>query len=177
MGRFQTDRPWESCITIARQWAWKPGDEVKTLEECVRTLVACAGGDGNLLLNVGPMPTGEIEPRQAARLREVGAWLAVHGESVRGTRGGPFLPGPWGVSTHRDRTVYAHVLDWPAAGPLLLPPLERRILAADLVGGGEVEVGQASAGTRIRVGPAQRRSPVTVVRLVLDGPAATLAPR
>jgi alpha-L-fucosidase len=177
VGLFQPDRPWESCITIGKQWAWRPDEELKTLDECVRTLVACAGGDGNLLLNVGPMPTGEIEPRQAARLREIGAWLSVHGESVRGTRGGPFRPGPWGVGTHRDRTVYAHVLDWPAADSLLLPPLERRILAAGLVGGGEVEVVQAAEGTRVRVRPAHRRSPVTVVRLVLDGPAATLSPR
>jgi alpha-L-fucosidase len=177
VGRFQADRPWESCITIGRQWAWRPDEELKSLDECVRTLVTCAGGDGNLLLNVGPMPTGEIEPRQAARLREMGTWLSAHGESVRATRGGPFLPGSWGVSTHRDRTVYVHVLDWPAADPVLLPVLERKILAADVVGGGEAEAIQGAAGTGIRVRPADRRSPVTVVRLVLDGPAGTLAPR
>lgn len=56
IGKFQNDRPWESCITICRQWAWKPNDEMKSLKECLQTLVACAGGDGNLLLNVGPMP-------------------------------------------------------------------------------------------------------------------------
>ena len=88
MGFYQPDRPWESCITICRQWAWKPEDELKTLEECIRTLVQSAGGDGNLLLNVGPMPTGEIEPRQVERLREIGDWLRINGESVYGTRGG-----------------------------------------------------------------------------------------
>ena len=31
------------------------------------------------------MPTGEIEPRQVARLKEMGAWLAQYGESVYGT--------------------------------------------------------------------------------------------
>ena len=30
-------------------------------------LIRCAGGDGNMLLNVGPMPTGEIAPEQASR--------------------------------------------------------------------------------------------------------------
>ncbi|MCL4788506.1 MAG: alpha-L-fucosidase, partial [Verrucomicrobia bacterium] len=24
VGKYQDDRPWESCITICRQWAWKP---------------------------------------------------------------------------------------------------------------------------------------------------------
>jgi alpha-L-fucosidase len=177
VGRFRTDRPWESCITICRQWAWKPDDPMKTLEECVRTLVTCAGGDGNLLLNVGPMPTGEIEARQADRLREIGGWLRVHGESVYGTRGGPFLPGEWGTSTHRGRSVYLHVLRWPTEGDLLLPPLERRVLAASVVGGGSAGVQQATTGLTVRVAPGQRGSIDTVVRLELDGPAGALAPR
>ena len=177
MGRFQPDRPWESCITLGRQWSWKPDDELKPLDECVRTLVACAGGDGNLLLNVGPMPTGEIEPRQAARLREIGGWLKTHGEAVCGTRGGPFLPGEWGVSTHRERNVYVHALHWPAAGPLVLPPLERRIVASSVLGGGAAKARQTAAGTAIHVDPPRRRPLDTVVRLELDHPAGTLTPR
>jgi alpha-L-fucosidase len=177
VGRFQADRPWESCITICRQWAWKPDDAMKTLDECVRTLVTCAGGDGNLLLNVGPMPTGEIEARQADRLRDVGAWLQIHGEAVYGTRGGPFRPGSWGVSTHRERTVYAHVLHWPAEGPLVLPSLERKVVACQVVGGGVAEAKQLPGGTEIRVAAGSRRAIDTVVRLELDGPAGTLAPR
>jgi alpha-L-fucosidase len=177
VGRFQADRPWESCITICQQWAWKPDDAMKTLDECVRTLVTCAGGDGNLLLNVGPMPTGEIEKRQADRLREVGGWLRTHGEAVYGTRGGPFLPGSWGVSTHRERNVYVHVLRWPTDGALVLPALERRIVGASVVGGGVAEAMQSAAGTTIRVAAAHRQPIDTVVRLELDGPAGTLAPR
>jgi alpha-L-fucosidase len=177
VGRFQRERPWESCITLGRQWSWRPGDELKPLDECVRTLVACAGGDGNLLLNVGPMPTGEIEPRQAARLREIGAWLKARGEAVYGTRGGPFLPGEWGACTHREKNVYLHVLRWPAAGPLVLPALERRIVASSVVGAGTVEARQTAAGTEIHVDPRQRDPVDTVVRLALDHPAGTLAPR
>ena len=64
VGAFQDNRPWESCITICRQWAWKPNDNMKSLKECLQTLVLCAGGDGNLLFNVGPTPEGLIEPRQ-----------------------------------------------------------------------------------------------------------------
>jgi len=89
VGFFQTGRPWESCITICQQWAWKPDDTMKSLEECIRILASCAGGDGNLLLNVGPMPDGKIEQRQVDRLREIGVWLRANGESIYGTRGGP----------------------------------------------------------------------------------------
>jgi alpha-L-fucosidase len=177
VGRFQRDRPWESCITLCRQWAWKPGDEMKPLAECVRTLVACAGGDGNLLLNVGPMPTGEIEPRQAARLREIGRWLDTHGDSIHRTRGGPFLPGEWGASTHRDRSVYVHVLRWPATGPLVLPAVERTIVGSSVLGGGAASARQTAAATEVDVAPADRSALDTVVRLELDGPAGALAPR
>ncbi len=105
VGRFQTDRPWESCITICRQWAWKPNDRMKPLKQCIATLVRCAGGDGNLLLNVGPMPTGEIEPRQVARLKEIGSWLDRCVQSIYATRGGPFRPASWGAATCKGKTV------------------------------------------------------------------------
>ena len=51
VGKFQYNRPWESCITICNQWAWKPNDQMKSLTQCLETLIRCAGGDGNLLFN------------------------------------------------------------------------------------------------------------------------------
>jgi alpha-L-fucosidase len=77
-------------MTICRQWAWKPNDPMKSLKECIQTLVRVVGGDGNLLFNVGPMPDGRIEPRQVERLLEMGDWLNRYGQSIYGTRGGPF---------------------------------------------------------------------------------------
>ena len=35
VGAFQIERPWESCITLGNQWAWKPNDDIKSLEECM----------------------------------------------------------------------------------------------------------------------------------------------
>ena len=60
-------------MTICRQWAWKPNDDMKSFKQCIQTLVRVVGGDGNLLFNVGPMPDGRVEPRQGARLRQMGA--------------------------------------------------------------------------------------------------------
>ena len=77
-------------MTICRQWAWKPNDEMKSLQQCLHSLVLCAGGDGTLLFNVGPMPDGRIEPRQVERLKEMGAWLARYGDTIYRTRGGPW---------------------------------------------------------------------------------------
>ena len=174
IGRFQNDRPWESCITICRQWAWKPDDKMKSLEECLDTLVRCAGGDGNLLFNVGPMPTGTIEARQVERLQEMGAWLRKYGESIYGTRGGPYMPGPWGASTCKGNRVYVHVLDWPEEG-LVLPPLPGKIVASSLLTGGAVTVSQTEDGIRMEVAAADRQPIDTIVALDLDSPASDIA--
>ena len=175
VGHFQTDRPWESCITICRQWAWRPDDEMKSLKECVDTLVRCVGGDGNLLLNVGPMPTGEIEPRQVERLREVGAWLKPYGRSLYGTRGGPFRPGLWGATTYRGNRIYVHVLDW-LEEDVTLPPIQRRIVRSSVLTGGKATVEQTDESIRIAVPAADRQELDTIVVLELDGPAAEAQP-
>jgi len=185
IGTFQNKRAWESCITICRQWAWKPNDKLKSLEQCIRTLANCAGGDGNLLLNVGPMPTGEIEPRQVARLEEIGQWLAKYGQTIYATRGGPFKPWRGGASTHKDNQIYVHVFDWPDEG-LVLPPIEKKIVSSSLltgpgapaVGGTQgAKVTQTSDGIQIAVPPSHRQQIDTIVALELDGPACQIPPK
>jgi len=173
VGRFQTDRPWESCITICRQWAWKPNDRMKSLKQCIDTLVKCAGGDGNLLLNVGPMPTGEIEPRQVVRLKEIGAWLSKHGQAIYATRGGPFRPGAWGAATCKGNTIYVHILAWKGEA-LVLPPLPKKIVGSSVLTGGTAEVKQTDEVVTISVAKAHRQEIDTIVALELDGPATDI---
>ncbi|MBI5384049.1 MAG: alpha-L-fucosidase [Verrucomicrobia bacterium] len=175
VGKFQNDRPWESCITICNQWAWKPNDTMKSLRQCLQTLVLCAGGDGNLLFNVGPMPTGEIEARQVERLKEMGAWLKLHGKSIYGTRGGPFKPGKWGASTHLSSTVYLHVFGWPN-DTLTLPAIPAKIVSSKLLSGGQVEVKQSDQGITVSVPKQDRQEIDTIVALELDQPAGGIAP-
>jgi alpha-L-fucosidase len=177
VGGYNRQTPWESCITIGTQWAWKPDDRLKSRETLIRMLVNCVGGDGNLLLNVGPMPDGRIEPRQAERLREVGEWLEVHGESIYGARGGPIKPLFWGVTTSRDNCLYAHVMNWPTEGPVPLPPLPAKVEKARVLGGGELEWTQDKVeGIDLYVPPADRKDPDTVIVLELDRNAENLTP-
>lgn len=176
IGAFNMARAWESCITLGTQWSWKPNDHIKSLRECLRLLVSCAGGDGNLLLNVGPTPEGEIEERQAKRLREIGAWLKKFGEGVYGTRGGPFMPGGWGASTRKGNTIYLHVLNWDG-DRLVFPSIEAKILKAKLLSGGEVKVIQDEKAITVIVPQKHQQELVTVVRLNLDRPADAIQPR
>jgi alpha-L-fucosidase len=175
IGHMQTSRPWESCITICNQWAYKPGDEMKPLKQCLQTLVRCAGGDGNLLFNVGPTPAGEIEPRQVKRLAEMGQWLRKYGRSIYGTRGGPYRPGAWGCSTFRGNRVYLHLMDWQGDA-VTLPPLPRHVLAARTLTGGRVTVRQTAEALEVTL-PKSDHDPIdTLVELRLDRPADGLRP-
>jgi alpha-L-fucosidase len=173
IGTFSLERPWESCITICRQWAWKPDDQLKSLKECVDTLVRCAGGDGNLLLNVGPMPDGRVEPRQVDRLLEVGAWLSKYGESIYGTRGGPWRPTEAVASTRKGHTIYLHVLRWDGES-VTLPGIARRVVRCRLLTGGQVDVRQSGEHLAVFVPAASRQPLDTLVALELDGSAMEL---
>jgi len=175
IGTFQNTRPWETCMTLGEQWAWKPKDRVKSFDECVRILVRCAGGDGNLLLNVGPTPEGSIETRQMGRLAEVGAWMSRYGNTVYNTRGGPFLPTKWGVCTYRGSDVYIHILDCKAIGDqLVLPPIPAKIVKSELLTGGTPKVKQRKKGIKILIPETARQAPDTILMLRLDRPASEL---
>ena len=122
IGSFNISRPWETCMTIGEQWSWKPNDDVKPLEQCLQTLIRSAGGNGNLLFNVGPKPDGTIEPLQVERLKEMGKWLSENGNSIYGSRGGPFKPSEWGVSTRNGNKVYLHLLVYSGNTPKITVP-------------------------------------------------------
>ena len=176
VGAYDDQRPWESCMTLSakNQWAYGgPSDGVKPFEQCLLMLVRCAGGDGNLLLNVGPTPTGEIPPNQVERLRELGTWLGTYGESIYGTRGGPFKPGDYGVSTRKGNTIYLHVCDWPD-GPLRLPAIPAQVKSCRALGGSKAAFRQTASGLEVTVSPAYRQPIDTVVALELNSSALAL---
>jgi len=175
VGGFDMDRPWETCMTICRQWSWKPDDTMKTLPQCLQTLIRTAGGDGNLLFNVGPMPSGEIEPRQVERLREMGDWLAKYGESIYATRGGPYRPARHVVSTRSGNTIYLHIFAWPE-DVLTLPSLPAKIVQTRVLTGGQAQVRATEDGIEITVPEADRQEIDTIVAIELDKPAIEIAP-
>jgi len=176
IGGFNRERPWETCMTICRQWAWKPNDQMKSATECIQTLLRTVGGDGNLLFNVGPMPDGRIEPRQVERLKEMGTWLRKYGDGVYATRGGPLKPGKWGASTCRDNKVYLYLMNWRDDGNLLLPGIGRKIISYRILSAGEVLVKQSGDGIEIHLQSSDRDKTATVVELTVDGKAFSIDP-
>ncbi len=172
VGEFDIDKPWETCMTLGTQWSWKPDDKIKSIDECVRILVQCATGGGNLLLNVGPMPNGEIEPRQVEVLKGIGAWLDKYGESIYSTRGGPLRNGSWGGMTHKGHIAYAHILKWDG-DTVRLPALKEKIVTSKVLTGGQAIIEQTAEGILIRMPAGGQDKLDTIVRLELDRPAGT----
>jgi alpha-L-fucosidase len=178
VGGFNLDRPWESCMTISahNHWAWGgPEDGVKTLSACLLMLIRAAGGDGNVLLNVGPTPEGLIEQIQVGRLNEMGAWLAKYGDSIYATRGGPYKPNKNLASTRKGNTVYLHLTAWPEE-KFQLPALPAKIVKSRVLTGGTATVKQTNAGLEISVPKADRQEIDTIVALELDRSAIEIAP-
>jgi alpha-L-fucosidase len=90
------DEPWESCITMGDAWQYQPqNDHYKSGHELVRLLIETRAKGGNLLLNVGPKPNGELAIEQEERLREIAAWMFVNSEAIYSVR-------PWIITNEGD---------------------------------------------------------------------------
>ena len=90
------DRAWESCITMGTSWQYRPEqDQYKSGTDLIRLLIETRAKGGNLLLNVGPKPDGELPIEQDERLRHIALWTMAFGESVTAVR-------PWVVTNEGD---------------------------------------------------------------------------
>jgi alpha-L-fucosidase len=102
-------------------WQYQPQNEnYKTGGQVIDILVETRAKGGNLLLNIGPKPDGELPIEQEERLREVALWMQVNQEAIYSVR-------PWVITNEQNiwftraknqDTVYAIVKQqprWPRA--------------------------------------------------------------
>jgi len=99
--------PWETCSTSSssRQWSIRFNDAPRPSADMIWELIGAAGGNGNLLMNVGPDSLGVIGDDYAAALKEMGDWIKANDGVLYGTVGGPWKPTPDCVSTRNGKTV------------------------------------------------------------------------
>jgi alpha-L-fucosidase len=176
VGTFNRERPWETCMTLGKQWAWKPDEDLKSATEAIQTLLRVVGGDGNLLLNVGPRPDGRIDAGQAEVLVAMGEWLSRNGEYVYGTRGGPFEPGEWGASTSKDDRIYLFIIRWSDHKKLNLPPLPVRVLNHRTLSEHNLTVKVDESGFEISGEGVGADRPAAVLELKVQGNALKIPP-
>jgi alpha-L-fucosidase len=161
--------PWEACMTIGDYWQYSLEDtQLKSTSELIRILVDVVSRGGNLLLNVGPTPDGDIPAPLVERMRGIGAWLAVNGEGIYGTRPGPFKTLPAGRCTTKANRLYLHLEHRPDT-PVQLPGLQNTIRKAWLLEGGtELPIDNAAKSIGL---PVTMPDPVvTTIVVELDGP-------
>jgi alpha-L-fucosidase len=160
--------PLEVCMTINDSWGVNADDHNhKSARRLVHLLARSASAGANYLLNVGPTALGEILPVHAERLRAVGAWLRVNGESIYGARAGiipPTADGA-GVSTRQGDAHYIHLLDY-VSDCAKLESVPESIARATLVrDGSPVKLERKNGLTVLTLAPWQRDSFNTVVKL------------
>ena len=103
--------PLETCQTMNGMWGYKVIDQnYKSVSELIRLLVGAAGKGANLLLNIGPMPDGELPAPSLDRLKGMGQWLDKYGETIYGTVAGDVPTCPWGVTTRKGDRLFVHIM-------------------------------------------------------------------
>lgn len=143
-------QPWETCMTINGAWGYNANDtRYKSTSDLVRALIDAASKGGNFLLNVGPTPEGTIQPEFEERLRGIGKWLEVNGESIYGTTYGPVQDLPFGRTTAKGRAVYLHIFDWPQRSVELKGLLGKVLSVRALAGGRPARFSGAVGGVQL----------------------------
>lgn len=157
-------------MTINNTWAYNMHDhEYKSAQFLIRGLVEVASRGGNLLLNVGPHPDGVIQSEFQERLRAIGEWLAMNGESIYGTTYGPVQDMAALRTTAKGEKLFVHVFDWPST-PLDINGLKTKVLSARVLANGEpLKFRQTEATLQIDLPPRAPDPYVSVVALRTSG--------
>jgi alpha-L-fucosidase len=171
LGDYQDHRPWETCIPIAGSYWCYSGQPARPFDELMRLMVGAAIGNGNLLASWGPHWDGAYDDAQKQRLFEVGDWLKINGESIYGTRGGPWKPTTWGGSTRKGNTTYIHLFTRPK-GELMLPAIPgRKVISVKMLADSQpVKFRITPTGIALTIPGEAAIKGDLVAALTLDGP-------
>jgi alpha-L-fucosidase len=99
---------WETCMTMATSWSYVATDTYKPTWKLIHLLVDIVAKGGNLLLNIGPSPEGELPPTALERLRDIGEWMKVNSSAIYHTRAiAPYKEGKVCFTRMPDKTINA----------------------------------------------------------------------
>lgn len=170
-------RPWEACITHNDSWGYNAFDQNwKSPGQVITLLATAAQGCGNLLLNVGPKPDGDIPQPSVDMLQAVGDWLSRHGRCIYDTQ--PFTfnlmeraghRGDWshhGPFTARGRHLNLIVTRWRDEGTLTMGGFVNRVKSVTLHGKDSHPVAFTQKGDVITLTDLPRTNPDPIFPVV-----------
>ncbi|GIH00359.1 hypothetical protein Pma05_69310 [Plantactinospora mayteni] len=104
----------ETCMTINNTWGYAAWDtNFKSPTQLVRDLAHLTSNGANLLLNIGPTPTGTVTAGQSAALNGVGTWMTTNGAAITGAGYTGLVGQPtWGKVTRKGNKLYLVVNNW-----------------------------------------------------------------
>lgn len=101
------DIPWETCMTLGRNFSYHYDEVFKTPLEVIHNFVEIVSKGGSLALNVTPRPDGALPQVAVEILRQLGHFMAVNGEGIYATRIAPFKSTRELAYTKKGNTIYA----------------------------------------------------------------------
>jgi alpha-L-fucosidase len=161
--------PLESCATMAGHWGFGLNDKkFKSTKDIIHFLVKAAGKNGNLLLNVGPMPNGKIQPEFVETLKEVGEWTSKYGETIYGTTGNVIASQDWGTITSNNKELFVHILNTPNLPYIFIPELQGKITSAISFDGKEkIKYKQVEEGVFVYFNTDSKETIDQIIRLTI----------
>jgi alpha-L-fucosidase len=164
-------RAWESCMTFNDSWGYTQIDtNYKTAWQVVSMLRTVAAGGGNLLLNIGPTPEGDVPPICRRELLKVGKWLEQNGAAIYDASDP--MQQEWmitGAFTRTGSTIYYHCNRWPGT-ELAIGGLRNKVLNARLLNGRKVKFVQVDNRLVLKGLPAEAPDALaTVIELEVEG--------
>ncbi|MFC1497968.1 alpha-L-fucosidase [Verrucomicrobiota bacterium] len=179
---------WEVCMTMNGSWGWtKPHimNNWKPSYWLLRRVVDVFSLGGNVLLNIGPEPTGKFGQKNDERIEYIGAWMKENSEAVYDTQASPFVVQPWGTTTVKknpdNSILYFHVYHWPEAKKgnveLAVNGLHSPVKEVYLLANGEkLKFRKKNNLLTVRVPVKSLHESVTVIKAILDTPDVEVEP-
>jgi alpha-L-fucosidase len=133
----EAGRGWEACMTFNdASWGWMPSaaHDAHTPRAILKMLNTACSGSGNLLLNIGPSPKGDVPEDAVAPLTTVGKWLKKNGEAVYGKldRTQIGLCTECGRFSQKGKKLYFWCRFWPG-GEVNLAGFQTKLKSAKLL--------------------------------------------